>query len=319
MTTEPYRELYRNCLLCPRRCGVNRLEGQRGFCGETSAVRIAWAGLHRGEEPPVSQDRGSGTIFFTGCTLRCAFCQNHQLSRGETGREVTAQELSTVMLDLEAAGAANINFVTGTHFIPGILEALDRARDGGMTLPVVWNSSGYETLEMARLLYPRVDLWLPDLKTLEDDLSSRLFRGGAYPEAARGLIDFILERMAAGEAESGITWEGQPLKLLIRHLILPGHLDSTRRVLEYFAPREGRGVSFSLMTQYTPVPGASEEAPRRILEREEAETAYRWLEKLGIEEGFFQGPPEGDEWLPDFANPEPFPAGYARKVWIWND
>ncbi len=319
MKPQSYRDLYRNCLLCPRNCGVNRLEGQKGFCGETSVIRLAWAGLHRGEEPPVSAGPGSGTLFFTGCTLRCVFCQNHQLSRSRAGREVTVQELSDIMLNLQEQGAANINCVTGTHFIPGILEALELARDAGMRLPVVWNTSGYESLEMAKILYPHVDLWLPDLKTLEDDLASRLFRGGGYPGAVRELIDYVLDRIASGEGMSGIAWGDHPLKLLIRHLILPGQMDSTRQVLEYYAPRARGGVSFSLMTQYTPVPGAAGAAPRRTLRAEEAETAYRWLEELGIEEGFFQGPPEGDEWLPDFTNPVPFPAGYARKVWIWND
>ena len=319
MINHPYRDLYRNCFLCPRQCGVNRLEGERGFCGETAVIRMAWAGLHRGEEPPVSAGKGSGTIFFTGCTLRCSFCQNHQLSHRQTGREVTAEELSEIMLELQEQGAANLNFVTGTHFIPGIFEALDTARAAGLTLPVVWNSSGYETLEMARLLYPRVDLWLPDLKTLNTDLASRLFRGGGYPEAVRNLIDYILGRISSGEGKGGISWDGRPLKLLIRHLILPGHLDSTRRVLEYYAPRAGKGVSFSLMTQYNPVPGAVDGAPPRILTAEEAESSYGWLEELGIEDGFFQGPPEGDEWLPNFTTPQPFPAGYARKVWIWNE
>lgn len=311
--------LYKDCRLCPRNCGVDRLSGKIGFCGETSEMRLAWAGLHRGEEPPVTGENGSGTLFFTGCTLRCAFCQNHQLSRSKSGRGVSSLELASIMLDLQAKGASNINVVTGTHFIPGILESLRIARGDGLMLPLVWNTSGFETLEMAKLLHPYVDLWLPDLKTLDTELASRLFRGADYPKAAGDLIDFILEKHAAGEGPSRIEWDDEPLKMIIRHLILPGKMDSTHRVLEYYAHRQCRGISFSLMTQYTPVPSAPEAAPNRILRGDEAAQAYNCLEELNIREGFFQGPPDGDDWLPDFNNNTPFPTGFAKKVWIWNE
>ena len=311
------KDCYRECRLCPRNCGVNRLSGERGFCGETAEMRLAWAGLHRGEEPPVSGNLGGGTLFFTGCTLRCVFCQNQQLSRGGVGRPVSPGELADIMIRLQESGAANINVITGTHFVPGIMDALEMAERRGLDLPVVWNSSGYETEETVKLLYPKVAVWLPDLKTLDEALASRLFGAPGYPAAAASLLRFLLDDWGKGSPKRRVFWNGEPLRLIVRHLILPGLLESTRGVLEFYREIMGGGILLSLMTQYTPIPDAPRQAPSRRLEEAEAELAYRWLEDLGIDRGFFQGPPEEDDWLPDFTKEEPFPAEYAKKVWVW--
>ena len=312
-------DYYRECRLCPRNCGVNRLVGERGYCGETAQMRLAWAGLHRGEEPPISGSSGGGTLFFSGCSLHCGFCQNRQLSRGEAGRRVLPEELAEIMVRLQNSGAKNINIVTGTHFVPGILKALEEGERRGLDLPMVWNSSGYETEEAVKLLRPKTALWLPDLKTLDPSLAVRLFGASDYPGIARSLILGL--RNSGDQRMSGreIFWDDRPVRLIVRHLILPGLMENTRKVLEFFREIRGEGILISLMTQYSPIPGSPSQVPSRPLETAEAELAYRWLEELGIEEGFFQGPPEGENWLPDFTRKDPFPPGYAKKVWWWNE
>ncbi|MBI9100987.1 MAG: radical SAM protein [Spirochaetales bacterium] len=317
-----YRELYKSCRLCPRECRVDRSAGETGFCGESDEMRLAWAGLHKGEEPPVSGAKGSGTLFFTGCTLRCAFCQNRQLSRGGTGRVVSPRELSDIMLSLQDEGAENINLVTGSQFIPGILEALKLGEEGGLSLPLVWNTSGYEKPDSLKLMEGRINLWLPDMKTLDSNLSNSLFHAPDYPEWASRSIHFM-----AASGVSGLPWEGASVKMILRHLILPGFSDSTEEVLKWYAKLMKKGGSFllSLMTQYTPVRGGDTTAPGRMLTGDEALMVYDLLDELGIEEGFFQGPPEeevhdeNNNWEPDFNRDNPFPEGWARCLWHWKN
>ena len=260
---------YAPCRLCPRDCGVDRSAaghfgaadsssgaGKRGVCGEGDVPRLALACLHFGEEPVLTGRGGSGTLFFTGCTLRCSFCQNHQLSRGGYGAPVSTEELAALMLRLQEEGAANVNLVTGTHFAPHLVEAVAAARRQGMSLPVVWNGSGYERAGTVELLFPAVDVFLPDLKTLDPALSARLFRAPDYPQAAREAILAMAEKPLAWEPagpREGLLRSG----LIVRHLVLPGQLDSTRGVLEWFAARlKGRAL-LSLMVQYTPVDGSA--------------------------------------------------------------
>ena len=228
---EQIEEFYKKCRQCPRKCGVDRksavvetkgsvvecptgcsettAESQKcgfdtasgllnhrsslGFCRETSDLRIAFAGLHFGEEPLVTVFGGSGTIFFTGCTLRCAFCQNYQISQDGFGRVVDCAEFTDICLSLQAAGAENINLVTGSHHIPKIAEFLRAARDGGVTIPFCWNSSAYESVEMLELLKGLVTIWLPDLKTLDRSFSKKLFFFFFYPEAATTVINWVIE------------------------------------------------------------------------------------------------------------------------------
>lgn len=185
---------YEHCTACPKSCGVNRNAGERGFCGETAELRIAWAGLHFGEEPPVSGAGGSGTIFLTGCNLRCVFCQNFQISQEGMGRAVTEQEFIELCLTLQEAGAKNINIVTGSHAVPALGAGLRAAKQHGLTIPVVWNSSAYETAEALESIADTVDGWLPDLKTLNPETSRRVFAAPDYPEQACAAI----ETMAVG-------------------------------------------------------------------------------------------------------------------------
>ena len=225
------------------------------------------------------------------------------------------------MLTLRDQGAENINFVTGTHFIPGILEALALAVSRGMSLPVVWNSSGFESPGSLSLLEKHVTLWLPDLKTLDPDLAGALFQAPGYGDFAGAAVRTMAR--FSRESRKGIPFEGQTRGLIVRHLILPGEMDSTRRVLKWFARlnTEFPGTLLSLMTQYTPVRGAGAAAPDRPLSNKEAYDVYDVLEDLRIEDGFFQGPPEEaeGEWEPDFNRENPFPDGWARKLWHWRE
>jgi putative pyruvate formate lyase activating enzyme len=318
--------VYRNCAICPRRCGVNREAGERGFCGETAELRLAAASIHRGEEPPITGRGGSGTIFVSGCNLGCNFCQNYQISGGNRisrnnepegnpgmGRPVETGEFARICLALQKRGAENINIVTGSHAVPALASGLDAARLAGLTIPVLWNSSAYENVEALELLRGRVDGWLPDLKTLDGGLAARFFRAPDYPEMAQAAIMNMLD-MAAGvpppdPADSSAGF------CIIRHLVLPGCLDSTRKVLHWFAEYAAGRARLSLMTQYTPVGGG--DIPRRYVEREEYETLLRWLEEFSIEDGFYQELVTESGWLPDFTRPNPFSSDLSAPVWHW--
>ena len=299
--------LYKNCRLCPRACGVDRLTGADGFCGEGAQLRLAFAGLHRGEEPPLTGKGGSGTVFVSGCNLGCAFCQNWQISHGETGgggkrlgRVVSTDEFTALCLELQNRGAENINIVTGSHAVPAIVQCVSAAKTAGLRLPVLWNSSGYESLETLELLDGHIDTWLPDLKTLDSGLAAQFFNAPDYPQAAAQAILWMIRN--------------RPHRVIIRHLLLPGHLDSTRAVLRWFADNAQGNAQLSLMTQYTPIGGAKH-APGRFLDKREYETVLGWLEEFGIEDGFCQELLTGSDWLPDFSRPNPFSSDLSVAVW----
>jgi putative pyruvate formate lyase activating enzyme len=306
--------LYTPCLLCPRACGADRLGGERGFCREGAELRAAWAGLHFGEEPPLVGSGGSGTIFFTGCTLKCRYCQNDQLSRSELGAGLGTEELARLMLRLQEEGAANINLVTGSHFAPGIAAAAALARGQGLGIPLLWNSSGYESRPALELLAPWIEVWLPDCKTLDPELAGRLLGAREYPEAAREALSFMTAA-APLRLEDGLLRRG----VIVRHLVLPGHLESSRAVLAWFRDHLQGKALLSVMVQYTPntrlADLAGSGSPQRRISEAEYEQVLAWLEELGIEEGFIQEPEPGSEWLPDFNRRNPFPEGQARAVW----
>ena len=308
---------YYECRLCPRNCGVNRLQGERGFCGEGAQMRLAWAGLHRGEEPSLVGENGSGTIFFSGCTLKCDSCQNCQISHRGLGREVSAPQLRQMMLRLQEAGAANINLVTASHFTPSIVESVAKAKQQGLSIPVAWNTSGYERLSTLDLLRETVDVYLPDCKTLDTKVGRHLMGSPDYP----AVVQAALMRMV--EDKPLIVEEGRIRRgVIVRHLVLPGLLDRSREVLEWFAARMRGRALLSLMFQFTPVSsegGAQgrkhQQSPGRRVSRREYEEALAWLDELGIEEGYLQEPAGSDDWLPDFTRLNPFPEGQAVAIW----
>lgn len=308
MSPDPYAP----CLLCPRACAVDRTSGRTGVCGETRVVRAACACLHFGEEPPVTGSGGSGTVFFTGCTLRCRACQNAQLSREGFGAELSSVALADVFLALQRAGAENVNAVTGTQFLPGILEALDAARARGLSIPLVWNSSGYETVEAVRTLAPRVAFFLPDLKTLDPRLAAPWFKAPEYPEVAREALLAMVDGRPLERASDGTPVRG----VIVRHLVLPGRIDATRQVLAWFADHLAGRALLSLMSQYTPIPTQPVEPPfDRPLSAAEWSEALEALDGLGIDDGYAQELVPGDEWLPDFSRERPFSAELSKMIW----
>ncbi|MBR4157735.1 MAG: radical SAM protein [Oscillospiraceae bacterium] len=287
MTTESYL-----CYDCPRSCGTPR---GRGFCGGGVLVRVARAAPHFGEEPCISGSRGSGAVFFSGCNLRCIFCQNHEISRGGIGKELSVGELRDVLLRLRDQGVHNINLVTGSHYVRQIAKALSRLDLG---VPVVWNSSGYDSVEALRQLDGLVQVYMPDLKYLSSPLAARFSAAPDYPEKAVAAIEEMVRQTGPFALdEDGMLIRG----VLIRHLVLPGQLDNSFDVIDYVASHfPGDTVLFSLMSQFTP----NEHCPpelRRTLTREEYSRCRSYLELSGIENGFFQElDAAGPEMIPDF-------------------
>ena len=310
---------YKACRLCPRNCGINRLAGEVGFCGETAELRIGAAVIHKGEEPPLVGTGGSGTIFISGCNLKCAFCQNYQISHGENtneaataaslGRAVSPQEFAGICAALCEKGAENINIVTGSHAVPGLIEGFIEMRKAGVELPILWNSSGYDSVEALELLKDYIDIYLPDLKTLDSEVSKKFFNAPDYPDTAAAAILKMIELI---EKKSP---NGAREKIIIRHLVLPGYLESTRSVLRWFADNVKHQAMLSVMTQYTPIPGIKREMPQNYLSADEYGTVIKWLEEFKIEDGFCQELVTGSDWLPDFKRANPFSSELSVPVW----
>lgn len=275
------------CALCPRHCGAERTEtAGGGFCGMPAAPVVARAALHHWEEPVLSGSRGSGAVFFSGCTLRCVYCQNGIISAGGFGKTVSVPRLRRIFDNLIEQGAHNLDLVTPTHFTPWILEALR----GGVPVPVVWNCGGYESVDTLRSLRGKVDIYLPDLKYCDSDLSARLSAAPDYFAVATAAIEEMFAQTGPCVIENGILRRG----VLIRHLALPGHGDDSRRVLDWVSRtfRPGQ-VLFSLMSQYTPPESARGELSRR-LRRAEYRALAQYMENCGIEDGFLQEPSSAD-------------------------
>lgn len=311
---------YTNCLQCPRFCNTARNDTIKGYCGETSELRIAWAGLHFGEEPPITGKNGSGTIFITGCNLGCVFCQNYQISHEGMGKAVSSEEFAEICLALQQNKAENINIVTGSHVIPGIVQGLKLATLQGLKLPVLWNSSAYESVEALSRLEGLVQVWLPDLKTLNPLLSGEVFKAQDYPKVAKKALRWMAEQsplvFTDKDGQKKIT-----SGLIVRHLALPGRFSDTEMVLRWFSKNLQGKALLSLMSQYTPVSKSKTAQhtafPNRHLEQAEYDTLLALLEELCIEDGFYQELIQDTEWLPDFTNTQPFSSSLATPIWHW--
>lgn len=277
------------CELCPRRCRADRAAGERGVCGATDTLRLARAALHFWEEPPISGEAGSGTVFFSGCPLKCVYCQNHEISTGNFGIDVPPERLAQIMLELQDQGALNINLVTATHYAHLLPEAIASARARGLAIPIVYNTSGYERVEAVRELDDLVDIWLTDFKYADAGLGRALSHVPDYPSVAQGaLIEMVrqLERHGGGAARADGTWTRG---IIVRHLVLPGHAEDSCRVLDLIWDAVG-DVPISVMNQYTPnaaMRAAGGELARAVT-REEYECVLDHADDLGFTQMFWQ-------------------------------
>ena len=277
----------KRCRLCPRECGVNRLRGKQGFCRAGAQPKVASWNVHPWEEPPISGTRGSGAIFFSGCTGRCLFCQNYPISQLGVGNEVSVERLAEMMLELQQRGCHNINLVTPTHFVPQILAALPYAIERGLRLPLVYNTSGYETVEVLKLLEDVVDIYLPDAKYADGETARRLSGFVRYVEANRAALKEMYRQV--GEElvldDEGIAWRG----LIVRHLVLPEGLAGTPQVLRWLAENLSPRVHVSLMDQYFPAHKAvNHPILGRKITAEEYEEALNAFDEAGLERGWRQ-------------------------------
>lgn len=297
---------YSCCQLCPNNCRVDRTKNQLGRCGQSSEVRVAWSGLHRGEEPPVTGKKGSGMIFFCGCPLHCQYCQNYQISQGGwDGVVLSDKELADLMLDLQSFGAASINLVTGTHFIPSIVNAVTDAKERGLILPIVWNSSGYESVEALRLIDPLIDLYLVDIKTLSSDVASRFCGLSCYASAIVPVARFLKRRHPHTDLENGLKGT------LMRHLVFPGCIDQTVEFLRWYADNMKDCSLLSLMVQF--VPPENDPGFEKMTD-EQYNMLLDLVDELGID-GFVQERSDNEIlWIPDFRRDQPFPQGFADAL-----
>ena len=291
--------LLQDCSLCPRQCHVNRISGKKGYCGMGSSIRAARAALHMWEEPCISGEKGSGAVFFSGCGLRCCFCQNRDIAIGDRGKEVSVERLADIFLELEQKGAANLNLVTGAHYVPQIIHALELARKKGCKLPVVYNSSGYEKVETLKLLEGYVDVYLPDMKYMDAKLAADFSHAPDYPEVAENAIrEMVRQTGACVFGEEGYIRKGT----IVRHLILPGHTKNSIAVLQYLHETYGDNIMISMMNQFTPVWKQEKftELNRKVTKREYEKVLNIALE-LGIENGYFQeGETAKESFIPAF-------------------
>lgn len=292
------KKLLTDCRLCPRNCGADRWKG-KGYCGVGAEVKIARAALHMWEEPCISGKEGSGAIFFSGCSLGCDYCQNRSISRGERGKAVTVEKLAEIMISLQEQNANNINLVTASHYAPQTAEALYLAKEKGLRIPVVYNSSGYEKPETLRLLSGLVDVFLPDFKYLSPELSGKYSRAEDYGARAKEALKEMLRQTGSPcFDERGMIERG----VIVRHLLLPGHVEESKRVVEYLYKTYGNQIYISIMNQYTPMPAMSGDPllSRRVTKRE-YDRLVEYALSLGVEQGFIQeGETAKESFIPEF-------------------
>lgn len=305
MTHEKINELMADCTLCPRMCHANRTAGNMGFCGQGAEVTAARAALHFWEEPCICGSRGSGAVFFSGCNLQCVFCQNHDIALGKSGRPLTLERLSRIFLELQDKGAVNINLVTAGHFLPQVCLALSMAKKEGLSIPVVYNSSGYEEVSSLRMLEGLVDIYLPDLKYHSPKISALYSHAPDYFEKAAAAIAEMFRQTGRPvlSSESGLMEKG----VIVRLLLLPDCAGDSKRVLRYLHDTYGNDIYVSILNQYTPLahlgqmPEFAHSPLSRPVTDEEYARVLDFAERIGIEKGYIQeGGTAAESFIPAF-------------------
>lgn len=290
---------YENCLLCPRKCGINRRTGQTGVCGVSSEIKVARAALHYWEEPCISGKRGSGAVFFSGCSLHCVFCQNREISDGKAGKVISKERLSDIFMELAVKGANNINLVTPGQYIPDIVWAVNDAKSRGMKLPIIYNTSGYENVTELKLLEGIVDVYLPDFKYMDSTLSARYSRAKDYPDVAKQALSEMVRQQpdVVIDDATGLIQKG----VIVRQLLLPGHVNDAKAVLKYLYDTYHDHVYISMMSQFTPIALKDYPEINRTVTRREYERLVDYALKIGITNAFIQeGDVAKDSFIPAF-------------------
>lgn len=290
---------YENCLLCPRKCGINRRTGQTGVCGVSSEIKVARAALHYWEEPCISGKRGSGAVFFSGCSLHCVFCQNREISDGKAGKVISKERLSDIFMELADKGANNINLVTPGQYIPDIVWAVNDAKSRGMKLPIIYNTSGYENVTELKLLEGIVDVYLPDFKYMDSTLSARYSRAKDYPSVAKQALSEMVRQQpdVVIDNATGLIQKG----VIVRQLLLPGHVNDAKAVLKYLYDTYHDHVYISMMSQFTPIALKDYHEINRTVTRREYERLVDYALEIGITNAFIQeGDVAKDSFIPAF-------------------
>ena len=290
---------YENCLLCPRKCGINRRTGQTGVCGVSSEIKVARAALHYWEEPCISGKRGSGAVFFSGCSLHCVFCQNREISDGKAGKLISKERLSDIFMELADKGANNINLVTPGQYIPDIVWAVNDAKSRGMKLPIIYNTSGYENVTELKLLEGIVDVYLPDFKYMDSTLSARYSRAKDYPSIAKQALSEMVRQQPDVVIDNAtrLIQKG----VIVRQLLLPGHVNDAKAVLKYLYDTYHDHVYISMMSQFTPIALKDYPEINRTVTRREYERLVDYALEIGITNAFIQeGDVAKDSFIPAF-------------------
>lgn len=290
---------YEDCLLCPRKCGINRRTGQTGVCGVSSEIKVARAALHYWEEPCISGKKGSGAVFFSGCSLHCVFCQNREISDGKEGKVISKERLSDIFMELAVKGANNINLVTPGQYIPDIVWAVNDAKSRGMKLPIIYNTSGYENVTELKLLEGIVDVYLPDFKYMDSTLSAMYSRAKDYPSVAKQTLSEMVRQQpdVVIDDATGLIQKG----VIVRQLLLPGHVNDAKAVLKYLYDTYHDHVYISMMSQFTPIALKDYPEINRTVTRREYERLVDYALKIGITNAFIQeGDVAKDSFIPAF-------------------
>lgn len=304
MPEEFMKQLYISCQLCPRNCKANRFEGKHGICGVSSNIKVARAALHFWEESCISGTKGSGTVFFSGCALHCVFCQNEAISHGKTGKEITREKLVEIFLNLQAQGANNINLVTAGQYIPDIVWSVEHAKAQGLSIPIVYNTSSYESVEALKQLEGIVDIYLPDFKYFHAQIADKYSHAPDYPEKAKAAIAEMVRQQPnptfsyKKEQDMELMQKG----VLVRHLLLPGQLRDAKQVVKYLYDTYGSQIYLSLMSQFTPLPHLQDypELNRKV-SRKSYEKLVDYAIEIGVENGYIQEEDVAEEsFIPAF-------------------
>jgi len=291
--------ILQDCILCPRECHVDRTAGKKGYCKATDELVVARAALHMWEEPCISGEEGSGTVFFSGCAMGCVYCQNTNIAKVLSGKIITIERLAEIFLELQDKGANNINLVTPSHYVPHIIEALNISRKKGLTLPIVYNCSGYEKVETLKLLEGYIDIYLPDFKYMSEEPAVRYSNCSNYFTHAAQAIEEMVRQVKEAEFDGrGIMQKG----VIVRHLTLPGYLEDSKKIIKYLYETYGDRIFISIMNQYTPITKnmVYPELNRKITE-EEYKELIDYAIKIGVENGFMQeGETALESFIPEF-------------------